>query len=91
MAPRRSPAPKAPSPTRFWRPKAPAAGAFSFERRALSDHEDETSGEELIDEEGRNPTQQQIDEEVDPGGEERKRWEETADEPHQGEEGQETV
>ena len=39
----------------------------------MSDHEDETSGEELIDEEGRNPTQQQIDEEVDPGGEERKR------------------
>jgi len=57
----------------------------------MSDHEQETSGEELIDEEGRNPTQQQIDEEVDPGGEERKRWEETADEPHQGEQGQEPV
>ena len=45
----------------------------------MSDHEDETSGEDLIDEE------------VDPGGEERKRWEETADEPHQGEQGQEPV
>jgi hypothetical protein len=49
------------------------------------------SGEEQIDESGRNPTQRQIDEEVDPGGEERRRWEETADEPHQGEEGQESV
>jgi hypothetical protein len=56
----------------------------------VSDQEQETSGEELIDEEGRNPTQRQIDEEVDPGGEERKRWGETFDEPHQGEEGQET-
>jgi hypothetical protein len=50
------------------------------------------SGEELIDEEGRNPTQRQIDEQTDPSGEERKRWQgETADEPHQGEEGQEPV
>ena len=49
------------------------------------------SGEEQIDESGRNPTQRQIDEETDPGGEERRRWEETADEPHQGEEGQEPV
>ena len=57
----------------------------------MSDHEDETSGEELIDDEGRNPTQRQIDEDVDPGGEERKRWDETADEPHQGEQGQESV
>ena len=57
----------------------------------MSEPEQESSGEELIDEEGRNPTQQQIDEEVDPGGEERKRWEETADEPHQGEGGQEPV
>jgi hypothetical protein len=47
------------------------------------------SGEEQIDESGRNPTQRQIDEEVDPGGEERKRWEETNDEPAQGEGGQE--
>jgi hypothetical protein len=49
------------------------------------------SGEEQIDEEGRNPTQQQIDEELDPTGEERRRWEKTSDEPHQGEEGQDTV
>ena len=57
----------------------------------MSDHENETGGEELIDEEGRNPTQQQIDEQVDPGGEERKRWEETESRPHQGEEGQDPV
>jgi hypothetical protein len=50
------------------------------------------SGEEDIDESGHNPTQRQIDEQqVDPGGEERRRWEETADEPHQGEEGQNAV
>jgi len=49
------------------------------------------SGEELIDEEGRNQTQRQMDEQLDPGGEERKRWGETADEPHQGEQGQEPV
>jgi hypothetical protein len=49
------------------------------------------SGEELIDEEGRNPTQQRIDEDIDPGGEERKRWEESNDEPAQGEQGQDTV
>jgi hypothetical protein len=54
----------------------------------MSEEEFESS-EEDIDESGRNPTQRQIDEQVDPGGEERKRWEETADEPHQGEEGQE--
>jgi hypothetical protein len=55
-----------------------------------NEHEEE-SGEELIDEEGRNPTQRHIDEELDPGGEERKRWEETEDQPHQGEQGQESV
>jgi hypothetical protein len=49
------------------------------------------SGEELIDEEGRNPTQREIDEEVDPTGEERKRWEETNDEPAQGEAEQDIV
>jgi hypothetical protein len=49
------------------------------------------SGEEQIDEQGRNPTQRKIDEDVDPTGEERRRWGETTDEPHQGEEGQETV
>jgi hypothetical protein len=56
----------------------------------LSNPEQE-SGEEQIDEEGRNPTQRQIDEQDDPGGEERRRWDETADEPHQGEEGQDVV
>jgi hypothetical protein len=56
----------------------------------MSEQEHE-SGEELIDDSGRNPTQRQIDEELDPGGEERKRWEETADEPHQGEQGQDAV
>jgi hypothetical protein len=48
------------------------------------------SGEESI-EEGRNPTQQQIDEE---GGSERPadvEWEETTDQPHEGEEGQAPV
>jgi hypothetical protein len=54
------------------------------------DPEDE-SGEEQIDEEGRNPTQQQIDEDLDPTGEERKRWDETGEQPHQGEEGQDIV
>jgi hypothetical protein len=49
------------------------------------------SGEELIDEEGRNPTQREIDEELDPTGEERRRWEETNDEPAQGEGGQDIV
>lgn len=45
----------------------------------MSEHEQETeNGEELIDEEGRNPTQQQIDEE-------------TNDEPAQGEGGQDAV
>jgi hypothetical protein len=49
------------------------------------------SPEEQIDEEGANPTQQKIDEEdaderpVDAG------WEETSDQPHQGEEGQDLV
>jgi hypothetical protein len=49
------------------------------------------SGEEQIDEEGRNPTQKRIDEE---GAEDRPvdaAWEETSDEPHQGEEGQDIV
>jgi hypothetical protein len=56
----------------------------------MTEHEPE-SGEELIDEEGRNPTQQQIDEELEPSEEERKRWGETTDQPHQGEEGQDAV
>ena len=49
------------------------------------------SGEENIDESGRNPTQPQIDEETDPTGEERRRWEETNDDPAQGEQGQDAV
>jgi hypothetical protein len=53
--------------------------------------EEPESGEELIDEEGRNPTQREIDEERDPTGEERRRWEETNDEPAQGEQGQDAV
>jgi hypothetical protein len=56
----------------------------------VTEHEEE-SGEELIDESGRNPTQRKIDEETDPGGEERRRWEETADEPAQGEQGQDSI
>jgi hypothetical protein len=54
-------------------------------------NEEPESGEELIDQEGRNPPQQQIDEELSPTGEERKRWEETNDEPAQGEAGQDSV
>jgi hypothetical protein len=45
----------------------------------MSEHEQEVeNGEELIDEDGRNPTQRQIDEESN-------------DEPAQGEGGQEAV
>jgi hypothetical protein len=54
-------------------------------------NEEPDSGEELIDDEGRNVTQRRIDEELDPTGEERRRWGETTDQPHQGEEGQDTV
>jgi hypothetical protein len=43
------------------------------------------NGEELIDDEGRNQTQQSIDEERENG------WGETNDDPAQGEEGQEIV
>jgi hypothetical protein len=68
------------------------AGAFalSSERRAMSDREWETgSGEEDIDEQGRNLTQQRLDEEgtssqpVD--------IDENAPTPHEGEEGQDLV
>ena len=50
--------------------------------------ERETSGEEQIDEEGRNPTQQEIDgdREGPASG-----WDETNDEPAAGEGGQESV
>jgi hypothetical protein len=47
--------------------------------------EEPDSGEELIDEEGRNPTQRAIDEDDDAG------WDETNDEPAQGEGGQDIV
>jgi len=55
----------------------------------MSEHEQETgNGEELIDEEGRNPTQRQIDgDERGPANTE----EETNDEPAQGEGGQDAV
>ena len=51
------------------------------------------SGEESIDEEGRNPTQRRIDDE---GADERpvdtpEAWGETVDQPHQGEEDQDIV
>ncbi len=53
------------------------------------EHEQETgNGEELIDEEGRNPTQRQIDgDEPGPANTD----EETNDEPAQGEGGQDAV
>jgi len=55
----------------------------------MSEHEQETeNGEELIDEEGRNPTQRQIDgDEPGPATTEM----ETNDEPAQGEGGQDAV
>ena len=55
----------------------------------MSEHEQEAeNGEELIDEEGRNPTQQQIDgDEPGPANTEL----ETNDEPAQGEGGQDAV
>jgi hypothetical protein len=56
------------------------------------------SGEEQIDESGRNPTQRQMDGDEQgpaaPGpaeGTEREGWEETNDEPAQGEQGQDVV
>ena len=53
------------------------------------------SGEEQIDDSGRNPTQRQIDgDEPGPAAgatEEREGWEETNDEPAQGEQGQDDV
>jgi hypothetical protein len=45
------------------------------------------SGEEDIDETGRNPTQQRLDEELGGGGGD----EEVAPTPHEGEEGQDIV
>ena len=49
--------------------------------------EEPDSGEELIDEEGRNPTQRAIDEDQDKDA----GWDETNDEPAQGEGGQDIV
>jgi hypothetical protein len=52
----------------------------------MSDFFEETeSGEELIDEQGRNATQRAIDEDDEAG------WDETNDEPAQGEGGQDIV
>ena len=55
---------------------------------------DVESGEELIDEQGRNPTQRELDGD-EPGaattGGGTADWEETNDEPHQGEGGQDLV
>jgi hypothetical protein len=63
----------------------------------MSEREHE-SGEDLIDDSGRNPTQRQIDgdEAGAAGGPERDKaereaWEETNDDPAQGEQGQEPV
>ena len=54
-------------------------------------NEEPDNGEELIDEQGRNPTRQAIDEEADPTGEERRGRDETNDEPAAGEGGQDSV
>jgi hypothetical protein len=54
-------------------------------------YEEPDSGEELIDEEGRNVTQQRIDEQRAPTGEERRRWDETNDESAEGEGEQDSV
>jgi hypothetical protein len=55
----------------------------------MSEQEQETqNGEEQVDDEGRNPTQRQIDgDEPGPAG----GWDETNDEPAQGEGGQDAV
>jgi hypothetical protein len=57
--------------------------------------EEPESGEELIDEEGRNPTQREIDGDEEgaasPRTGEADRWEDTNDEPAQGEGGQDIV
>ena len=50
--------------------------------------ERETNGEELIDDEGRNPTQQEIDGDREGPASD---WDETNDEPAAGEGGQESV
>jgi hypothetical protein len=53
---------------------------------------DVDNGEELIDEEGRNQTQRELDgDESGPAAAGAGSWDETNDEPHQGEGGQEPV
>jgi hypothetical protein len=54
------------------------------------------SGEEDIDESGRNPTQERLDSDTDTAKAadaswREEEWGETADQPHEGEEGQESV
>jgi hypothetical protein len=58
----------------------------------MSEQEQEfESGEEQIDEEGRNPTQRQIDGDEPGPAATQEGWEETNDEPAQGEGGQDAV
>jgi hypothetical protein len=65
------------------------AAGYIERRRTMSEQEFE-NGEDSIDEEGRNATQRQIDgDEPAPGAEQE--WEETNDEPAQGEVGQDAV
>ena len=64
-------------------------------RGTMTEREHE-SGEEQIDESGRNPTQRQIDGDepgpaAGPTEERDEGWEETNDEPAQGEQGQDAV
>ena len=57
----------------------------------MSEREHE-SGEEQIDESGRNPTQRELDgDEQGPASTEREAWDETNDEPAAGEQGQDAV
>jgi hypothetical protein len=51
------------------------------------------SGEEDVDESGRNPTQQRMDESGESSSDEPADagWVDTADQPHEGEEGQDIV
>jgi hypothetical protein len=58
----------------------------------MSDVEREhESGEEQIDEEGRNPTQREMDSDEQGPANPREGWDETNDEPAQGEGGQDAV
>jgi len=63
--------------------KAPPGAPSPVERSKMSETDwRKDSGEDDIDEQGRNPTQQRIDEETEV---------ENEPSPHQGEEGQEVV